>query len=125
MFKTAIITGLVLIMSQLNINSGILSQTITSLDNKEKFSLEILPVNEDNLCLIKFNLEQECFVKIKVTDMSNNETEYLLDEEMLPGTYTVYYKSKEKLNTEMYNCSFEVYNSEKEIIYSKELIIHN
>lgn len=119
------IAGLVLIMAQLNINSKISCQTTTPVKSIDKYSLEILPVNGDNICLIKFTLEQECFVKIKVMDMINNETEYLLKEEMQAGKYNIYYKSKEILYTGRLNCSIEVLNKEMEIVFSNELIINN
>lgn len=125
MYKIVMIAGLVLIMAQLNINSKISCQTTTPVKSIDKYSLEILPVNGDNICLIKFTLEQECFVKIKVMDMINNETEYLLKEEMQAGKYNIYYKSKEILYTGRLNCSIEVLNKEMEIVFSNELIINN
>lgn len=119
MFKIAI-TALLIIVLQLKPGTEGNCQTKAINDN-QKYTLEILPLIEDNLSLIKFNLESECYVKIKITDHVTKEEHVLVDDEMQAGEYNVYCKTQQPISNGKNECAIVIYDGKRKIIYSKGL----
>ena len=82
-----------------NIDSSILSKEITEADTNLQNKLFILYQNEETesneVILIKFNLIKAAVVILNVIDSNGKVIDYLVDGEMLPGTYCVHFKPTE------------------------------
>ena len=82
-----------------NIDSSNLSKEITEADTNLQNKLFILYQNEETesneVILIKFNLIKAAVVILNVIDSNGKVIDYLVDGEMLPGTYCVHFKPTE------------------------------
>jgi len=82
-----------------NIDSSNLSKEITEADTNLQNKLFILYQNEETesneVIIIKFNLIKAAVVILNVIDSNGKVIDYLVDGEMLPGTYCVHFKPTE------------------------------
>lgn len=125
MYKIKFIAVLITIIFQINVNTEVMCQ-LTAPKNINLYSVEVTQTSEENIVLVSFSIPEDCFVKIKVTDIKGNAIQELVDEEIPAGNYNVYHKSAGSIFNRKDKCVMEIYkNSDdlNEVIYKKETIL--
>jgi len=126
MTKINLIAVLISILFQLNANAETMCQTITPDSDNDKYSVEILPSDKENIILVKFTVPEDCYVSIKVTDSAGNLIQELVKDEIPAGSYNVYHNTSEMIFNGKDKCTMEIYKTHddsKEAVYTKEIIL--
>ncbi len=126
MRKINLIAVLISLLFYMNLNAGTMCQTITPNADSDKYSVELIPSDKENIVLVKFTLPEDCYVNIKVTDNGGNTVQELVSDEMPAGTYNIYHKCAGKIISGNDKCIMEIYKSRDNVsmkIYKKEIVI--
>ena len=126
MSKINLIALLILILFQLNANAGTFCQTIPPISVNDKYSVELITEAKGNIVMVKFNIAEDCYVNIKVTDKNGITIQELVQDEMPAGTYNVYYNTSGRTFNRKDKCIMEIYKHSDNLtdtIYTKEIIL--
>jgi hypothetical protein len=110
------------VLLQLQINSGVLCQASAQANENQGYKLKAATVRGENIQLVQFTLESDCYVTVRVMD---HHMTLLAEGDMAMGAYNVYYKAKDgKANTSV-KCNMEIYRGQNrsEMLCKKEIML--
>ncbi len=100
------------------------SQTISTnlIKNSENQLFKNYPNPFNKITQIEFNIKDDSFVKLIITDLDDNNIETLVEGEIGKGIHVVFFKEGENSKKIKYKCKLEIYSEDiSRKIFSDEI----